>query len=290
MKPYDRIKSTFTPAYLQAISRYIIDCYKARKFSALNRLFTRVYPSYADGNGKRKSPKEQFFALIKLFHPDRLKNHLSELEKAIKQNLTDTLAFYKRIGAITINQPDKKIIKEAFSPAETFRYEEAELRPEHFSEGASPGEMDFNQDIISIITTLFLGNSAGRLLEPVDLAQIDEELILGSRDIYDLDGLQYCVNVTRLDLSHNHIDTIYELQFLTNLEELDVSHNNLTSIDALENLTHLETLYLENNMLEDISALDNLENLAFVNITGNPLTGMDTIYTLQQKGVVVLYF
>jgi len=165
-----------------------------------------------------------------------------------------------------------------FDREEDDMFSDAELR-----------ETVYGEDIISILSYMFLGNTS-RILEPVDLEQIEGELILSSMDLSDLDGLQFCTGVTNLDLSDNNIDNIYEVGSLYQLEELDLSHNNITDLEPLVGLDNLETLYIDNNRIEDISVLAKLDGLKFVSMTGNPVKSMDDIYRLKENDVIVVYY
>ena len=66
-----------------------------------------------------------------------------------------------------------------------------------------------------------------------------------------LDGLQHCVQLRFLDVSHNHLESMHASVFgeLTKLKELDVSHNSIREIRGLHKCTALEELVLDHNMI-----------------------------------------
>ncbi|MBN2444411.1 MAG: leucine-rich repeat domain-containing protein [Spirochaetales bacterium] len=282
------ITSKLTLHYLQTLSRKLIDSYKAGKYHLLDNVYSQLYPEEKQ-SGQDHSHKKIFFSLIKIFHPDSLNNHLQQVEIALKNNIVKKLDFYQRFTGIRMSSNNKTVLREIFSSNEVYEYETADYDENNYADDVI-SEADSENDIISIITRIYLGNVSDISLDSIDLAQIDSELILSHHDIDDLDGLEYCINLLHLDLSHNRIDNIYQLQFLENLESLDLSHNDIHDIDVLFKLSKLEILYLDENVLEDISVLTKLESLEFVSITGNPITSMDTISELQQKGVIVIYY
>ena len=105
----------------------------------------------------------------------------------------------------------------------------------------------------------------------------------------DTDGLQYCRNINRLNLSHNRISNLYDLQDLVYLNELLLSDNRIEEIEYLAGLENLEILDLSFNEVEDIKPLLSLDRLQFADLRGNPLRSRTTMRKLTQRGVVVLY-
>ncbi|GGZ62740.1 DUF7619 domain-containing protein [Mesonia mobilis] len=98
------------------------------------------------------------------------------------------------------------------------------------------------------------------------------DLMLSSKEISDISGLENFVNVTVLNLNFNNISNFTSIA-LNNLTYLSLSYNNLTSID-LSSLVNLEELVLNDN---NLSAIDVSENVAltYLNIRGNPLLSLD---------------
>lgn len=97
-------------------------------------------------------------------------------------------------------------------------------------------------------------------------------------DIEDLTGLQFAVNLERLNLGYNalselgpleeltdltvlllwgnEIEDVGPLATLTSLEELALSYNDrISDIEPLQNLTQLEALRLRRNVIDDVSPL-----------------------------------
>jgi Leucine-rich repeat (LRR) protein len=75
------------------------------------------------------------------------------------------------------------------------------------------------------------------------------------KGIKDLTGLEKCINLGELRLSHNKIVDLKPLKGLTNLQSLDLSHNQIVDIGPLGGLVKLQRLVLSDNKIKDISAL-----------------------------------
>ena len=87
-------------------------------------------------------------------------------------------------------------------------------------------------------------------------------------EIQSLDGLEYCENLTYLDLSGNNIEVLNPLRNLRSLEVIDLSKNLLRDITALHNARNLKRLNLSRNNLYvmDISAINTMSNLEELNL------------------------
>ncbi len=88
------------------------------------------------------------------------------------------------------------------------------------------------------------------------------------RDISNLTGLEYCTNLTRLDLTHNNISDVSPLAGLTNLGRLYLEGNNISDISPLAGLTNLRELWLGRNNIGDLSPLAGLTNLELLDLEG----------------------
>ena len=113
-----------------------------------------------------------------------------------------------------------------------------------------------------------------------------EEFELAQSGINDLDGVQYCIHATSLDLSDNAINDITLLWGLTSLEELNLSDNSIEDIDTLANLRNLRTLYLSNNAVRDVSPLLKLCKLEYVELNGTRVPRAQ-VNELEEAGVTV---
>ena len=100
------------------------------------------------------------------------------------------------------------------------------------------------------------------------------------REITDLTGLAFAINLQELDLRNNVIDDISELTELTQLNEVHLGENPITDISPIDGKITLEVLTIENNNISDLSPLAGLINLEVLNISNNvienllPLSGL----------------
>ena len=92
-----------------------------------------------------------------------------------------------------------------------------------------------------------------------------------SEKISNLEGIQYCLNLTDLELDWNSITTITQLSSLTNLQILCLVDNPIRNISPLINLINLQRLDLGHTEIRDISPIQNLTNITSLNIGGNPI-------------------
>ena len=187
---------------------------------------------------------------------------------------------------------------------------------------ATPGEhavVTFPDKNLEAALRDALGKPAGEEITETELATITL-LGAGRKNITDLSGLEYCVNLTLLILSGNQISDLTPLEDLTslanlwlnenqisditplahlnNLYELNLKKNQITDISPLENLTSLFLLYLADNRISDITPLvenSGLDNGDQIYLKANSLNleegseDMENITALENRGVVVSY-
>lgn len=106
------------------------------------------------------------------------------------------------------------------------------------------------------------------------------------KEITNLTGLEYCVNLRNLYLGNNEISDISPLSGLTDLMELEIYENNITNISPLTGLIKLDWLLLYSNNITDITTLAGLTNLRSLDLGSNnisdfsPLLGLTNLSTL----------
>ena len=100
------------------------------------------------------------------------------------------------------------------------------------------------------------------------LARLDAE----SRGIVSLEGIQFCTNLSWLNLRGNVIVSIGQLAALASLTHLDLAENVIVDVAALAGLTNLTWLRLWNNRVEQVDAVAGLTKLTYLSLTGNLLT------------------
>ena len=106
------------------------------------------------------------------------------------------------------------------------------------------------------------------------------ELWADFRDITDLRGIEFAINLIELDLFGNTISDISPLASLTNLIDLSMGENNISDISPLSNLTNLTWLYLDNNNISNILPLSNLTNLIDLNLWINNISDISPLSNL----------
>ncbi|MDE0017046.1 MAG: leucine-rich repeat domain-containing protein [Candidatus Poribacteria bacterium] len=109
------------------------------------------------------------------------------------------------------------------------------------------------------------------------------------REITDLRGIEFAIDVFNLHLQHNTISDISPLVYLTNLYILELQHNTISDISPLANLKNLQTLNLGHNTISDISPLANLKNLQTLNLGHNTISDIQTLDRLMEQGTVVYF-
>ena len=98
------------------------------------------------------------------------------------------------------------------------------------------------------------------------------------RGIENLSGLQYCTNLTWLDLGFNQIGDVSPLANLTNPTHLVLEFNQkIGNISPLANLTSLEALDLDSNQISDISSLANLTRLTRLFMYSNQISDISPL-------------
>lgn len=83
-------------------------------------------------------------------------------------------------------------------------------------------------------------------------------LVLTSRNIMNLKGIEYFTNLHTLSLDVNRIKDIKPLKTLTDLNYLGLSNNNITDISSLKDHKYLKRLFLLGNSIKNYKVLDNI--------------------------------
>lgn len=131
-------------------------------------------------------------------------------------------------------------------------------------------EDNFPDKIFMAYTTENIDEDKDNKLSEKELEDI-KELNLSHLEIENIKGIEYFTELTKLDLSYNHLTNI-DIEKLTKLEYLDISFNNITNLDiskltalnTFKNHANAKVLELGENNLIDLSVLDkfNLSNIS----------------------------
>ncbi|WP_251861201.1 cell wall-binding repeat-containing protein [Clostridium sp. Marseille-Q2269] len=95
-----------------------------------------------------------------------------------------------------------------------------------------------------------------------DYLSIIDKTGQGSRGISDLTGLEYAINLEKLDLSENKISDLSPLRNSTKIKWLELDRNYITDLSPLSKMTALEHLNIYNN--EDIVDLNPISKLTTI--------------------------
>lgn len=286
------LQEAYTIRNLNNISLVLIELYKARKYTTLQKISDIIsdYVSVTitdDGKG--------FSKLMKLYHPDRAIYHINEINRLTEQNNFDGLLEYSHILKL-------ERIEEIASSLNS--YEDIDYAPVYEWDIDTEGFSIINDiqpvEIIKTRTkTELIGYAFYDAIKIREYGHTDieypsfylediEEFELSSSDINDLDGVQFCINAKTIDVSNNRITDLTPLIGLTNLEELNLSDNQIGYIDGLNNLVNLKSVLLSNNYIEDISPLFELKLLEYADLTVNKVD-IKQINELIESGVTVDY-
>ena len=113
------------------------------------------------------------------------------------------------------------------------------------------------------------------------------DLDAAKREITDLTGLEYAINLKGLGLYHNPITDISPLSHLTQLDGFNLWGCRIVDLNPLRNLKNLTGIILGNNQISDLSPLSELTNLTFLELESNqisdvsPLAGLINLTVLQ---------
>ena len=97
------------------------------------------------------------------------------------------------------------------------------------------------------------------------------------RGIISLTGLEYAVNLSRLDLDNNLIFDIGALAGLDQLSYLYLPDNIIGDLSPLIGLTQLIDLRLDNNFIIDISALAGMTELQILLLSSNLISDISSL-------------
>lgn len=104
-----------------------------------------------------------------------------------------------------------------------------------------------------------------------------------NRQISDISGLEYCVDLKNLYLGGNAILSLAPLADLTSLVTLGLENNRIADIACLEEMGDLSRLYLGGNQISDIGPLAQLDKLMTLRLQNNRIADISPL--LQNSGL-----
>ncbi len=129
--------------------------------------------------------------------------------------------------------------------------------------------------------------------ETADITQADMESLdeLYLEDIENLTGLEYAINLKRLDVSSDKLEDLKPISGLTNLEAISIGstsdqdkHTKVKDLSPLSGLTNLETITVVNGEVKDLTPISGLTNLKTLVVQDNqiedlsPISGLNLEY------------
>lgn len=264
---HQKLVQAYSLSNLNKISLTLIKLYKDKKYSVLRKIADHISNSICieiDESGKG------FSKFMMLYHPDRADFHLMEIDRLAKEDNYEDLLSYAHILQLSR-------IEELESALNS--YEDVDYSPVYEWDIESKGfsyfyEQDEKQDTKAQtqVFCTFYDAIKNRMFEdpkmefPSYYLEDIDEIELASSGINELEGLEYCKHVKKLDLSDNCIFDLSLFFSLSYLEELDLSDNEIELIDTLGNLEHLKSLNLSNNPVSDITPLLDLPWLEYIDL------------------------
>ena len=138
-------------------------------------------------------------------------------------------------------------------------------------------------DALESVICAELGKPLSLFLTRADLEEVTN-LDAAAYSIQDLEGLQYCTNLRKINLSDNAVRRIDVLAGLTNLTYLNLAKNYIMDIEALSGLLFLEYLNLAgpNNAVIDWGYLQ--DNVINGGLGAGAVVVVPDAYTLDSEG------
>ena len=144
-------------------------------------------------------------------------------------------------------------------------------------------------DTMARLTTLKASNRDISDLTGLEFAINLEELWISRNPISDLSPLAGCINLIRLHAWHNPISDLSPLANLTKLELLHCVEGLISDMSPLAGLTNLKYLTLYTQRLSDISPIASLTNLRGIRLTHNDISDLSPLASLINLEMIAIY-
>ena len=129
--------------------------------------------------------------------------------------------------------------------------------------GVHQAQPDQNRDAVSTITA-------------EEIATLTW-IVAWKREIRDLTGLEYAINLGFLEVEHNKISDLSPLAGLAKLNHLKITGNLISDLSPLAGLTNLDFLWVGHNQITDLASLAGLVKLATLGMTENQITDLSPL-------------
>ncbi len=124
-----------------------------------------------------------------------------------------------------------------------------------------------------------LGKAPGASIATQDMARLTR-LEADEKGIRHLTGLEYAINLERIEFRRNEISDLSPLVGLTRLNNIKLRGNRITDVSPLASLTNVDWLGLEENAITDLSPLKGLIKLNGIGISDNPIANVSPLANL----------
>ncbi|MBO1002470.1 DUF2252 family protein [Pseudogracilibacillus auburnensis] len=112
------------------------------------------------------------------------------------------------------------------------------------------------------------------------LAEIKKLEKIRDKGIKSIEGIQYLVNLEKLELRSNEIADLTPLKTLKQLQSIDLRENNISSLAGIADLHKLKSLDVRSNYIESLEPIRNLTNLESIDIRNNQVTNIEAVQQL----------
>ena len=120
-----------------------------------------------------------------------------------------------------------------------------------------------------------------------DLAKL-KKLSIKNSNVFDLTGLEYCINLTFLEIRGVPVTDISPLSSMTKLNALHIFDTQINDISPLSDLTELRHLGFGESPVEDISPLSTLTKLNVADLVDNQISDISPLSTLTNLTILCL--
>ena len=129
-----------------------------------------------------------------------------------------------------------------------------------------------------IIETLDLPQN--HMLTRQDMLKLENLDAGGNRNITNLMGLEFAINIATLGLYHNPIEDIGPLADMTKMTGFNLWGCRIVDLSPLRDLQNLNWIVLGNNQVSDISPLAGLINLTTFHVDSNQIVDISPLTSL----------
>ncbi|MCU0844983.1 MAG: leucine-rich repeat domain-containing protein [Spirochaetes bacterium] len=217
---YRQLAGGVTRERLKELSVDIIDRYKRKDLDGLRR-----YAALINGGDGGLDTGRLFAAVIQRYHPDKIAMVRREMESLRAAGDLDGLAKMREIYLTEVRpvhidrfgdfeyEEEFSFESDEFGYTEKSEYDEDAPSDYEYEDTLDEAENGEGYGFIEAVNGLLFGNLDFRV-DGNDLSGLEGELDLSDFEIADLAGIEYCVNITVLNLSANNLRHIGPLALL----------------------------------------------------------------------------